>query len=386
MTRFARTERTLLTAALLFCSAALIAADKPTDKAASGKAEAEPPRIEVCFVLDTTGSMSGLIEGAKRKVWAIANGIVATDPTPRVRVGLIGYRDRGDEYVTRRFDLDGNIDAVYENLQKFKADGGGDTPESVNQALHEAIEKMSWTDDRDVSKIIFLVGDAPPHMDYENELKHPELCRMAVKRNLIINTVQCGSISATRPVWQQIARRAEGEFVALEQDGNMRVTSTPYDEQLAMLNRRIGETMVPYGDGAARRKMGARQRASETAEAQVAADRAGYFALKAAPSRSEVNTGTDLTAALAAEKIDINNVKPDKLPEKLQEMGDKERRAHLEKQVAERRELKEKIKNLSAKRRDYITQERERAAAYDEDSFDEQVMRIVREQAALSAK
>src|ERR1043165_5105833 len=93
-------------------------------------------RIEVCFVLDTTGSMTGLIEGAKQKIWSIANEITSARPTPDIRIGLIGYRDRGDEYVTKVFDLTNDIDAVYGNSQSFRADGGGDTPESVNEALN----------------------------------------------------------------------------------------------------------------------------------------------------------------------------------------------------------------------------------------------------------
>ena len=58
----------------------------------------ERPVIEVVFVLDTTGSMSGLIDGAKRKVWSIANQMASGSPTPDVRMGLIGYRDRGSRY------------------------------------------------------------------------------------------------------------------------------------------------------------------------------------------------------------------------------------------------------------------------------------------------
>ena len=82
-----------------------------------------PPRIEVAFVLDTTGSMSGLIEGAKQKIWSIANQMIAAKPTPDIRIGLVGYRDRGDEYITRHYDLTNDIDAVYANLQKFSAGG-----------------------------------------------------------------------------------------------------------------------------------------------------------------------------------------------------------------------------------------------------------------------
>ena len=89
--------------------------------------------------------MGGLIEGAKEKIWSIANDIVKGKPAPDVKIGLVTYRDRGDEYVTRRFDLTGDIDSVFQNLQSIHADGGGDDPESVNQALHEAVTKLAWT-------------------------------------------------------------------------------------------------------------------------------------------------------------------------------------------------------------------------------------------------
>src|SRR5881398_2036209 len=177
------------------------------------------PHIEVCFVLDTTGSMGGLIEGAKQKIWSIANEMVSAKPTPELKLGLIGYRDRGDEYVTRTFNLTEDIDAIYAHLREFKADGGGDTPESVNEALDEAIHKMSWSADKKVLKIVFLVGDAPPHMDYPNSAKYPDLCREAAKKDLIINTVQCGDMAETRPIWQEIARLSEGSYVAIAQSG-----------------------------------------------------------------------------------------------------------------------------------------------------------------------
>src|SRR5215472_696189 len=170
------------------------------------------PRIEVCFVLDTTGSMGGLIEGAKQKIWSIANEMISAKPTPELKLGLIGYRDRGDEYVVKSFHLTDDIDSIYAHLRDFKAEGGGDEPESVNEALAEAIEKMPWSQDGKVLKIIFLVGDAPPHMDYADGPKYPELCRIAAKKDLIINTVQCGSIAETTPIWKEIAKSSEGSY------------------------------------------------------------------------------------------------------------------------------------------------------------------------------
>ena len=74
------------------------------------------PRVEVVFCLDTTGSMEGLIEGAKQKIWSISNKIVGGEPTPDLYIGLVGYRDYGDQYVTRVHPLDDDLDRVYENL------------------------------------------------------------------------------------------------------------------------------------------------------------------------------------------------------------------------------------------------------------------------------
>src|SRR5260221_234838 len=83
------------------------------------------PRVEVAFVLDTTGSMSGLIDGAKRKIWSIANQLASGQPRPVVRIALVAYRDRGDAYVTQVHDLTEDIDAVYAQLSQLAADGRG---------------------------------------------------------------------------------------------------------------------------------------------------------------------------------------------------------------------------------------------------------------------
>src|SRR5262249_40991535 len=87
------------------------------------------PRVEVVFCLDTTGSMGGLIEGAKQKIWAISNQIANGKPTPDLKIGLVAFRDRGDEYITKVFDLTDDLDAVHGHLKEFKAAGGGDEPE-----------------------------------------------------------------------------------------------------------------------------------------------------------------------------------------------------------------------------------------------------------------
>src|SRR5262245_8085241 len=190
----------------------------PQNPPATTPAAADQPRIEAVFVLDTTGSRGGLIEGAKRKIWSIANQMATAKPAPKIRIGLVAYRDHGDDYVTKLTPLSDDLDAVYNDLMKFQAAGGGDGPESVNQALNEAVTKFEWSKASKTLRLNYLVGDAPPHMDYTQDVKYPESCKAAAKAGITINTIQCGAMADTTPIWQEIARKAEGEYFAIEQN------------------------------------------------------------------------------------------------------------------------------------------------------------------------
>jgi len=166
---------------------------------------AQKHRIEVVFVLDTTSSMSGLIQAAKEKIWSIATTMASAQENPDIRMGLVAFRDRGDAYITRSYDLSHDLDSMYASLMDFRAQGGGDGPESVNQALYDAVHDISWSDDSKVYKTIFLVGDAPPHMDYSNDVKYPVTLQAAARKGIIVNAIQSGQHRHTRPAWQEIA-------------------------------------------------------------------------------------------------------------------------------------------------------------------------------------
>ena len=199
-------------------------------------------------MLDTTGSMGGLIEGAKRKIWSIATAIVDSNPDADIRMGLVAYRDIGDEYVTRKFELTTDIQDLYANLLELKARGGGDWPESVNEALDIAVNKMKWTDGSDVRRIVFLVGDAPPHMDYEQDTKYPVTLKVAKQKDIIVNTVLAGIARDTERVWRDIAQNGNGRYIPIPQDGGQVVIiETPYDEDIIILQREINGTVIPYG-------------------------------------------------------------------------------------------------------------------------------------------
>ena len=98
--------------------------------------------IDIVFAVDTTGSMGGLLDGAKRTVWSIANQVRDIEKNADLRIGLVAYRDTGDDYVTKDFALTDDLDAVFAELTSYQASGGGDVPENVDAALYDAVHNM----------------------------------------------------------------------------------------------------------------------------------------------------------------------------------------------------------------------------------------------------
>ena len=375
---------------ILTCATALVlplaisrtpapAADTPAPAAAAASAQGETKSaktVEVCFVLDTTGSMGGLIDGAKKKIWTIANGIVAADKGAKVRFALVPYRDRNDEYVTKIFDLTDDLDKVFSDLQSFTANGGGDGPESVNRALDDAVNQITWTTGDSATKLVFLVGDAPPHMDYQDDVKYPQTCESAVRKNLIINTVQCGSDGSTTPIWQEIARLSEGSFVALEQSGGMVVIETPMDKEIAELSGKIGALAVPYGSR--EQQLGAQSKiaTAAAAPAPVAADRA-YFNASDAFGGKAIQGRGDLVSDLRENAVELDKLKVEELPENMQKMSAEERKDYLKKQGEERDKLTTRVNELSRQRQAVIEAENKKLNNGKGDAFDAKVTEIV---------
>lgn len=355
--------------------AAKPAAKKPGSKAKSEPAQPKPqpkpavrPRVDVVFALDTTGSMSGLIEGAKRKIWAIANAIMGGQPRPRVRIGLVGYRDVGDKYVTRRYQLSENIDDVYRHLRRFRAGGGGDTPEHVNRALADAIDKMEWSQGDKVLKLVFLVGDAPPH-EGRGGLRSSVLARKAHERGILINTVRCGRMRSTQRAWRRIAKLSGGRYASIRQDGAIAHISTPMDKRLAELNRKLTATLLASGSAKTRSQATARARSNAAMGAAEQAESAVYR------SRSGKLDSADLLARVkGGEKLE--DLDESELPAKLRAMDKSERRDYVAKVAKKRARLKQEIVRLSSKRRRYL---RKRARATKRPtSFDDTVVHALR--------
>ncbi len=342
------------------------------------------PTIDVVFVLDTTGSMSGLIEGAKQKIWAVANQIVLAKPRPEVRMGLLGYRDRGDAYITTLTPLTADLDAVYSSLMGYAADGGGDGSESVNQALAEAVARFAWSADSHTLKLIYLVGDAPPHMDYDQDQKYQATCEQAAKAGIIINTIQCGSDPSTTSVWQEVARLSDGEFFQIQQDGGVQVIATPFDEELGKLGAEIDTTLIGYGTAEEQSAQNARKESNmgivSAAPASAQAERAVY---KSAAAGDTLTGRQELVRDLAEKKVQLKDLPADQLPPEMQAMTPEAREKFVKAKADQRQQILGKIAEVQAKRQKFIDDKTaEAAAAGNADSFDARVLQTLTKQAA----
>ncbi|MGD8339506.1 MAG: vWA domain-containing protein [Gammaproteobacteria bacterium] len=340
-------------------------------------------KIEVVFVLDTTSSMSGLIAAAKEKIWSIATTLAQAEQSPEIHMGLVAYRDRGDAYVTDVVDLSTDLDTMYGRLMQYEAVGGGDGPESVNLALHDAVNRISWSQDPSSYQVIFLVGDAPPHMDYEGEAQYPDIVRAATAKGLVVNTVQCGDMQQTIGPWTEIARLGNGRYMQVAQSGDAFTVATPFDDEIAQLSAELDDTRLFYGDDAEMTLL----------EGKVAAtDRLEAFASAASRARRAVFNATeagyrnlfgdqDLVEDVTKGQVSLDAVPEAELPAGFRELNRVEQQRLIGELAERRSELQVRIDELAESRAAFIDErvEEEGGAA---GSLDRQIYDAVREQSA----
>lgn len=341
----------------------------------------ERPVVDVVFVLDTTGSMSGLIQTAKEKIWSIATTMASAQPMPDIRIGLVAYRDRGDAYVTRTVDLSNDLDSVYATLMDFQADGGGDGPESVNAALFDAVHNMSWSQADQAYQVIFLIGDAPPHMDYQDDVKYPAILASAAERGIVVNTIQCGNMPTTVTPWTQIASLGRGNFFQVEQSGGAVAYSTPFDDEIADLSASLDETRLYYGSTEEKDKMAAKVAATEKLESSASpASRArrGVFNASIA-GKPNLLGENELVDAIASGTVTLAEIDSEALPESIKPMAPAEQEAYIVGLAEKRSELQRQIHALSADREGYLLKKVKEDGGR-KDSLDQKLYDTVKEQ------
>ncbi len=341
------------------------------------------PKIELVFALDTTGSMSGLINAAKEKIWSIASTMAAAQPTPEISIGLVAYRDRGDAYITKRIELSQDLDTVYSELLQLKAAGGGDGPESVNAALFDAVHSMNWSQDPNSYKVIFLVGDAPGHNDYQDDVPFVKTLEQAAKNGIIVNTIQAGQNPYMVKAWDKIAELGQGDTFQVGHGGSAIAIKTPFDDAIVAASKNYEDTRVYYGRAEEQRvqleknhMVGSKMKKSASTSSM--ARRAKFNVSKG--GEKNFAAGKELLQAMENDELVLADIPESELPMEMRDMKIEQKEAFVAAKSKQRKDSKTKLKALSKKRDAYIKSELGKNE-HSKDSLDKKLYATLKRQA-----
>jgi hypothetical protein len=170
--------------------------------------------LDILFIFDTTGSMGEEIERLRRTIELIYLNLSSIPGRPLVRFGMVLYKDRRDEYVTRVVPLTDNLEQFQAELNQVQASGGGDLPEDLQEALKDSIQRVQWS--RDGIRLAFIITDAPPHLDYGQQYSYREAVKGARGMGIKMFSVGTGGLDINGEyVLRQISQYTNAKYIFL---------------------------------------------------------------------------------------------------------------------------------------------------------------------------
>lgn len=320
-------------------------------------------------------------------------------PQPEIRIGFVAYRDKGDAYVTQVHPLTDDLDAAFATLQTFKAQGGGDLPEHVSAGLHDAVSTIEWkaggSTDSALYQVIFLVGDCPPHTDYNDGFDYKAEADKAAARGIFVNAIRCGTNAETETVWLDIAKRGLGNYFTLAQTGGVMNVPTPFDEKMVKLGATLelttvakrgfetarNESLAAGGFSGAKVANGLFYDNTLTPPDEFVAKNgtSNYIARQSFNAKSgQIYAAFDLVTEVINGRA-IEEIKADEWPTEWEKKSLDEKRQLLETQIAERKKLKAQLADLETQRNAFLKAELEKNGG--KDGFDQKMLDTFKQQA-----
>jgi hypothetical protein len=341
--------------------------------------------VDVVLCLDTSGSMDGLIDSAKRKLWAVVNDLAKAEPAPVLRVALYSYGnntyDPARGFVRREVELTTDLDEVYKRIHALRTASAGSS-EFHARVARDALAELKWADEKDALRLLFVCGNEPA--DQDREVSIASVAERAKTKGVVVNTIYCGSANhQDARGWSMFATQCGGKFANIDQERAKAeaVIATPFDVEIAKLGVQINATYCWYG------VKGLESKNNQLAQDGNAAQAAGGVALDRSitkAGRLYRNAEADLIDRMQTDKaFDLKKLTEAELPEELRKLKAEDRLAFLRKKADERAEIQKKVADLSARRAKYIEAEKAKApkpAA--EKALDEALKGILREQGA----
>lgn len=336
-----------------------------------------PNAIQVALLLDTSGSMNGLIEQAKSQLWNILNELARTqknDQDTELQIALYEYGN--PQTADRRYQIHqlseftNDMDLISEKLFSLTTSGG---EEYCGAVIKTSIDELLWNDNESL-KMIYIAGNEP---FTQGPIDYDEICGKAKSNGIVVNTIFCGDQNeGVQGQWNLGANIGGGEFMCISHNEETVYISTPFDDQLNELNTRLNKTYIPYG-----KKGNLKKRNQEMQDINAvsfsksnAADRISFKS-----SKKYKTDDWDLVDAYKKDKSILKNA--DIKSDKFSSMSIEELEANVAEITEQRDSIQNEIKALDKKRRMYKESEAKKNVGDKEKTLQQSIIQSVRKQA-----
>jgi len=338
------------------------------------------PIIQMAILLDTSGSMSGLLQQARTQLWSVVNEFATMKKDgkiPELRVALYEYGKSSipaeEDYLRMIQPLTNDLDKISEELFALTTNG---SKEYCGTVIKAATEGLAWIDSSEVLKTIFIAGNEPftqGNVDYRDS------CREAIAKGVTVNTIYCGphetGISTN---WKDGALLTDGSYTNIDHNQETVHIDAPQDKEIALLSAKLNTTYIPYGSLG---KEGLSRQAAQDRNAIGAAVAATIQRSAAKATAQYVNYSWDLVDALSNNIVKLEDIKDKDLPETMQDMSLEERKVHVETNLKQRQDLQKRITELNTERKQYVAEEMKKLSDKGDESLETAMIKAVRLQA-----
>ena len=369
-----KTKITLLWAILLGLSVS-----KPMTAETKNILAEKESLIQMAILLDTSGSMSGLIDQAKTQLWSIVNEFATTTKDgkiPTLQVALYEYGKSSiparEGYIRMILPLTTDLDKVSEELFALKTNGGD---EYCGMVIKSAVQSLAWSANSDDFKVIFIAGNEP---FTQGKIDYHQSCKAAIEKGIIVNTIHCGTFAqGVSGQWKDGAVLADGNYMNIDHNRKAIHIEAPQDKEIARLGVELNKTYIAFGTMA---KASEARQSEQDKNAQSASP--GSMVQRAV-SKSSVhyrNTDWDLVDAIEQKTVKLEELKDEDLPNEMRQMNEQEKNEYLKVKSEERNSIQRQIKELNEQRKIYVAKEMKKRADKGEDTLEKVIIKTIHEQ------
>ncbi len=337
--------------------------------------------IQVAILLDTSGSMDGLIEQAKSKLWNIVNTLTTIKydgKAPKIEIALYEYGNDGIDnrnWIRKVTPLTQDLDLISEKLFALRTNGG---TEYCGAVIKSATNELDWNGNDKSMKLIYIAGNE----EFNQEgINYKVAISDAKKKNIFVNSIFCGNREeGIRTFWQDGANLGGGKFFNIDSNQKVIFIETPYDIRISECNVKLNDTYIGYGIFGSEKKVMQVQQDynAETLSKANVVERAVSKTKKSAYN----NATWDIVDKAEVDKNFVKTVNKKDLPKELQNKSTKELEKYVQQKSAERTQLQKEISDLATKRQQYIDAEIKKRNSNETDDLGKAIEKSIHELAA----